>query len=34
MFEDAKALIEKRKMKEALKALSNVRDVVIGRSGV
>jgi hypothetical protein len=34
MFEDAKALVEKGKMKEALKTLSKVRDVMIDRSGV
>jgi len=34
MFEDAKALIKKGKMKEALKILKNVRKVMIDRSGV
>jgi cytochrome c peroxidase len=34
MFEDAKALIGKGKMREALKVLDNVRDVMIDRSGV
>jgi len=34
MFEDAKALIGKGKMREALKVLDKVRDVMIDRSGV
>jgi len=34
MFEDAKALIKKGKMKETLKILKNVRKVMIDRSGV
>jgi hypothetical protein len=34
MFVDAKALVKKGKIKEALKTLSNARDVMIDRSGV